>query len=332
MEPRPPADPPLPAGDLPLAGGAASLAEMIYASSEAFEFALGLDSSKPEAYLRRAQSLRRLRQFDKAQALLADGLARHRNDVGLLREQIVLDCAQQNFAKAIARLEEFGANPPLQALADELKLAVLCAQRRFGPAEQIAKYAVTRFPQNAGVLAEVAYFHYHQDRFEQANEYFDRALVADPNDESALQWKIATLRRLGRFAEASTLLNHLIARFPKNAGLRLERGLLHFDQEQFAEAIGAFDEALLRERGNEDALRWKIAALRLEQRFSEADRLINESLARYPQSIAILLERACWFFDQQQYASAVAAFDAVLAIDAANEDAQEWKSVARQRR
>jgi tetratricopeptide (TPR) repeat protein len=304
------------------------LADFLSGSSEAFEFALGLDSSRPEALHSRAVSLRRLRQFEKAQAVLDEALKLHGRDVRLLKEQVVLLCARKLFDRALATLDRMLAREPENALVWEWKAATLCAQGRLAEADEVVQAALGQFPDHAGLLAERGYLCFAQGQFEPAVEWFDRALGLNDRDEVAWQWKVAALRRLGRLAEAEAVLERVIARFPRNAGLRVERGLLNYDRRQYGAAVEAFDQALLRDRGNEEAWQWKITVLRLQQRYAETAQLIEETLARFPQNAAILAERGYLHFDQQEYSRAVAALDRAVAVEPEFEEAWQWKVAA----
>lgn len=100
----------------------------------------------------------------------------------------------------------------------------------------------------------------------------------------------------------------------------------HNDLQTNIERVGRGSDAI--DESNEDALGWKITALRLQRQFDEADRVAQEALTRLPGNVRILNERAAVCYDQRQYAGAIEVFEQVLAIDSNNEDALWGKAAS----
>ena len=148
-----------------------------------------------------------------------------------------------------------------------------------------------------------------------ALEAFDKTLNVDPNNEMALDWKIAALRTLGNFEEAQRVLQDGLAKIPKSAALRNERSLILMDQNRPAEAIKAFDEVLDIDPKNEVALQSVVTCLRRLRDFEAAERAVEDALAKHPRSPRIQNERGWLHFDEDRFEQAEADFAAAAQLD-----------------
>jgi tetratricopeptide (TPR) repeat protein len=135
--------------------------------------------------------------------------------------------------------------------------------------------------------------------------------------------KISSLRKEKRYGDAASLIDESLTRYPRSVELLDERGWWYLEQEQYFEALEAFEKALAAVREDEGALQGMIASLRKLGRFKEAGELLSKSVELYPESTGILSERGWLYFDQRQYAKAGDAF-----IFAKNESAIPLVSAA----
>lgn len=161
--------------------------------------------------------------------------------------------------------------------------------------------------------------------FDEALKEFNNVLSIDKNNEDALLGKITSFRKLFRLKEAHELTDEALTKYPKNVKILNERGRLYYKQQQYAEAVKAFDDVLNIDEKDKDALQWKIDSLRLDHKFEEADKCIKGALAKYPDDVDILNERARLYYCQQEYDKAIEALNVVLNKDENNEDARQGK-------
>jgi len=77
---------------------------------------------------------------------------------------------------------------------------------------------------------------YEFEEYAQAIRLYDRALCADPDYFDAMDGKIEALRAAGRLTELWIYLDNLIARYPRDATVRFERGRLMYEFELYSEA------------------------------------------------------------------------------------------------
>ena len=107
----------------------------------------------------------------------------------------------------------------------------------------------------------------------------------------------------------------------------------YFNVQDIAAAKAAFDRFLHLDPLDEGALQGKIACLRKEQAFGEAERLIADALAHHPTSIGILCERAWLELDQKHAEKAISAFEVVLRLPQKDDSMFLWQlSLLRQQR
>src|ERR1700733_2345056 len=73
---------------------------------------------------------------------------------------------------------------------------------RFDEAGAAVRQALQSFPRSIELLIQLAWLHFYQNRLTEAADTFAQVLNTDPENEAALQGKIATLRLQGQFALA----------------------------------------------------------------------------------------------------------------------------------
>jgi tetratricopeptide (TPR) repeat protein len=164
-------------------------------------------------------------------------------------------------------------------------------------------------------LIERAWLHYDQKQYEQAIQVFEQVLALEPKNEDALRWRIASLRLLRQFEAAEQALADALGKLPGNVAILNERAWLHYDQAQYEQAIQVFEQVLALEPKNENALRWRIASLRLLRQFDVAAVQLQQALEKVttPLTCASLREEEGWlFYDQDQFEEALKAFEAAL--------------------
>ncbi len=147
-------------------------------------------------------------------------------------------------------------------------------------------------------------------RYQHAHGFFTAALRSDGADEAAQVGLMAALRRLGRFPEAEDAYRKVAqAHHPR---LPFERAWLYADEGKPERALPLFESILARDPKNEEALKGRIASLRKQRRYGEAQQALDAALKDHPDSIEFLSEQAWLYVEQHQPGQARSAFDAVL--------------------
>ena len=218
------------------------------AAIKSFDRIFMLQADNIAAFQGKIAALRKKRDFAAAGALLDQALLHHPGHLGILSERAWLFVEQKKYDDAIAAFD--GVLRVHQRDENMLlwKIALLRNLRRFDDAAQSLSAAEKLFPHSLRLRNERAWLHFHQLQQDQAIAMFDRVLEQDPHDDSALQGKIASLRTLGRYFEATELANKALYLLGpdsgKSSGIYSERGWIHFEQACYDQAESDFSDAL----------------------------------------------------------------------------------------
>jgi tetratricopeptide (TPR) repeat protein len=167
------------------------------------------------------------------------------------------------------------------------------------------------------LIAEGLQLH-RQKKYDDALAIFDQVLAVDGNNERALQEKVRLLRAQRNFDRANLVLNEALVKLPDSVWLLNERGWWHSNQRFYDDAIASFDETLVRDRVNEEALLAKAQILRTQRRLTEAQKSLDDALARLPECLILIVEQGWLYFLQRLHEKALAVFDRAVAIDGAH--------------
>jgi tetratricopeptide (TPR) repeat protein len=267
---------------------------------EAFDRTLEVDHQNVDAFVGKIQSWRRQSPpFDRAHKAIAEALAKLPGNSTLLAEQAWVYYDQKQYDRAVEVFVQAESEYELEGEINSLR-----TQRRFAECEQLIEAALSRLPNNVAILDQRGWLHFDQKHYKQAAAAFDQALGVEPGNEVALNGRSVSLRVQRRFVEAEAAIQEGLGRLPKSVALLNERGWVYYDQARYEQAIEAFDQTLRARPGNEDALQWKIRALRSKRDFAGAEKAIEEALALVPESAQILYERGKLHYDRDEYEKA----------------------------
>jgi tetratricopeptide (TPR) repeat protein len=305
------------------------------AAAEAFERVLSTDASNADALVWRTTALRLSKRFADAEEALAEAFAELDDSLAALNERGWLDFDQERYVEAARNFDEVissavkGSSP--QEGAFEGRAASLRLARDFENAGAVLEHGLSIFPSSGRLLDQLGWLYFDRKQYEDAIGSFDRALDTDPYDDSALDWKIRSLRFLRRFEEAARTVRTGLEALPESVALWNQQGWLSYDQKGYEEAIEAFDRALELDGLSASAHEGKAASLRFLRRFDEAEECLDAGLVLLPESVAILNQRAWLHFDLREYGPAVATFRRVLTLDPNDEAALQWRIAALRR-
>lgn len=151
-----------------------------------------------------------------------------------------------------------------------------------------------------------------RDEFREALTRFEEAAALDPRRSDAVGWQVAALSRLCMFDEARAVATGGMRQFPDSAPIGVALARLYLDWERPADALAQFDSVLARHPDDENALEWRIDALRTLHRYADAETAAHEALARHPGSPGILDSLGYVYDDQGRYDDAVACYEEIL--------------------
>jgi tetratricopeptide (TPR) repeat protein len=113
-----------------------------------------------------------------------------------------LEMDRDDFTAAVTRFEKAAALDPERAEAVGWQVAALSRLCRFADARAVAVAGLKRFPGSAPLGVALGRLYFDEERRADALEEFERVLARHPEDDNALEWRIATLCALHRYPEA----------------------------------------------------------------------------------------------------------------------------------
>jgi tetratricopeptide (TPR) repeat protein len=299
-------------------------------------------------------SLRELRRFREADVTLARSFATGEQPAsGILIERGWLSLYQEksdlafvDFEKALSTADE---EDKTEIMSGQLA-ACLAAEAqnsidKKSKGKKLANGWRTILPKKRvlRILAKCGEALSYLNNYSAALLAYDLTLEIDPENQEALENKIAALKWLRRFDQAEQVYRSA-QKFPYKVKLWNEMANTYYRQKQFQEAYDYYSgEALTKHtfhteqagqkfgeelKKDEDAIEWTVVSLRKMGRLADAEKKIDEALALFPDKVNFLGERAAIYFSKQEYNTAIAVFEQVLNIDEYNEFALQWRAAS----
>jgi tetratricopeptide (TPR) repeat protein len=247
---------------------------------------------RPEPLLRAAVHLRALKRYDEADALLLKGQEHFANELSFFFDYCHVAEIRGDKAEILRRWELALERVPHHPVSYSRVAGVLRDLQRYDEADAILLEAQARFPDEASMLMEHPRAAEARRDWSEALTRWDRARARYPDHVPGYVGAAAALRELGRLEEADALLLEARDRFP-------DEPALIFEHCRIAESGGDANEILSR---------WQIAldrlpdlplgysrvagALRDLRRHDEADAVLSEAQAKFPDEPGMLLEFA----------------------------------------
>lgn len=194
-----------------------------------------------------------------------------------------------------AFLKSPGNLSPAVALA-KIKIA----EKRFDEAEQVLRQAAS----SGAPLALIALgeFYLLRERTPEAQQLFERALQADPKQPVALAHLGAIHVRAGKLDAADGFYRRLAALDGKQ--YKPVHAIFLFETGKKDEAIAEFRRLYEQNRSDITLRDHLLAALIWSERLAEAEKLLNQVLAKGNSDIQALLQRAALYLTLQRYEDA----------------------------
>ena len=128
---------------------------------------------------------------------------------------------------------------------------------------------------------------YEQGRYEEAIEYYDKALKLSPEDIDIWSNKGNTLYEQGRYEEAIKCYDKALKFSPENVDIWNDKGNTLYEQGRYEEAIKCYDKALKFSPENVDIWNDKGNTLYKQGKYLEAIECYNKSLKLSPENVDI---------------------------------------------
>ncbi|HYL98732.1 MAG TPA: tetratricopeptide repeat protein, partial [Blastocatellia bacterium] len=243
---------------------------------KAFDFIIGEDSAKqyPYAYEMKADTLRRLRQYDQALNCCHEALALFPKDEGLVNEKGFVLYYSREFREA---LKYFDA-PDVRdtPFARLYRNATLREMNRYDEATDAVSRALAESPENTDLLLEKATVFFERCKYDEAISICKGILDSNPESGDAKERLAACFRKLGKHEEARQVVEKALADCPADSDLWHELAMNYYAQGELEKAA----ESLL------TAIKWDNTVLEYEFTLAE----ILNRLNRYSEALARILE------------------------------------------
>jgi len=255
---------------------------------------------------RAADSLRCLEQLD-ATALEADD----RIEWGSLRAWALSDLGRDDEALETldALLEEYPQAPRLLSTLG----VVLSNRDELDEARDALEEALSLRPDDEVSLANLALVYEKLRDYERALELYDRALSLGADIDWVLQRKAAALTECERYDEAKATLKRYLSLVPDDAAQWVALGILHSDDEEFAQAYECYARAeKLKPHSTALRLNWGVTAVRAGD-LKAARRQLKQLQRIEPHSSRPWLLRAFILEEEGDVTAARVIYDRILA-------------------
>ncbi|MDP8931642.1 MAG: tetratricopeptide repeat protein [Actinomycetota bacterium] len=284
------------------------------AANHYLDQAIGLDANNEDALGWKVSVLRLSGEEKEAEEWIKVGLNRVGDSPRLYYERGMLRFDQKRHADAMKDFDQvlrldasqqtsYGAHAfewKIVAESDWRRL-----QRRFGRAEALLEEALKGdFANSPHIWNQRGLVHYDQNRHEPAITAFENALKCDNSNQFALLWKLiaqaSRLRLQRRFEEAASLLDQNDPRIEGGSytsRILIERGLLHLEREEFAEAATRLEEAL-QFAPTVDCSRLRLNQVEMFIRMGKEDEALDllHKLKRAHPGDLFIREKLGWFY------------------------------------
>lgn len=275
--------------------------------------------------LAQADRLRRRSEFAAAEEALRVAVT---TDADPFAVEIIwgrLELDRDEFLAAMTRFEKAAALDPQRPAAIGWHVAALSRLCRFDEASAVAASGMRRFPNSAPIGVSLGRLYLDRERPADALGEFDRVLARHPDDENALEWRIAALQRLHRYADAEAAAHEALARHPASLGILDSLAWIYAHQGRYDDAVTCYEQVLHSVPDNAVALRGRIAALRRANRYGSAEVATTEAVERLPHAPAMYVEWSYVNGDRGRYAEALDRVEQALRIEAHCHDALEQR-------
>lgn len=250
-----------------------------------FTHILELDDCNEAGFQGKAAALRKKQLYPKSFAVVEEGLKHLPKSVGILSELAWLNISQKNYTAAVQVFDQI-LDITTQDLSHFLwKAFLLCEQGRFREAVDCLSMAERLFPEDTRIANEWGWLFFAKGMYQDSLNAFDRTLVGDPLNQTALQGRLAALRKLGLYEDSQDLIQRLPEGIANSISIQNEQGWLYFEQGLYNEAAAVFRELINRQPDDPNAyinLVWVLIRRAKKDDLTQAADLCRKAIALNP--------------------------------------------------
>jgi tetratricopeptide (TPR) repeat protein len=252
-----------------------------------------------------AATLRQLKRFDEAEALLLEGREQLGDHPASEVDLAWVATERKDWAVAIERWEAVREKLPDQVVGYLGGARVLRESERLSEAETLLKEARERFPEHQQVSVDLGYLALAQRDSERAAELWAEVRVKFPNRVEGYLWGALALRELQELEAAEGLARAGVELHPTHAHLLADFAKLAQLRADWAEALRRWEAAGAVAPAAIEPQIGRAEALRALCRFDEADALLAEMCKRFPDREEFLIGLAEAKHDRGDFEGAV---------------------------
>lgn len=179
-------------------------------------------------------------------------------------------------------------------------------------AEPLLRKALEQLPQDAGLHTALGEACQRQQRFDEAETHYRRALELDAGQFVAQVRLSDLLRDTGRLEEAEAAARRALELDDEAPASHFSLGMAHKARGRMEPAMRAFRRALELDPGASQAMQQLALALREEDRLEEAEAQLRAAVRLRPGSAALLSDHGMVLAELMRYDEALACLDRAL--------------------
>jgi tetratricopeptide (TPR) repeat protein len=267
----------------------------------------GLEAGWREA----AQCLRELGRLDDAEALLADAVERFPSGLGCLHDLARIFEVRRDWPEAERCWRAFLVLNDGPWWAHTALAAALKEQGRWTEAEQVLRIGQETVPNETGPYVEYARLAEARNDWAVALPRWEQIRVQFPDALVGFAGLARALRQLDRVEEAHSVLVEAQGRFPGDIGLLNDLGRLAERRRDWLEAERCWRAFLALNDNPWWAHTSLAAALREQERWTEAETVLLAAQERLPNESAVFVEYARLAEARDDWAAALARWEQV---------------------
>jgi tetratricopeptide (TPR) repeat protein len=251
----------------------------------------------PEGYVGGGLVHRQRGEFETADALYREGLARFEGHRGLLTDFAWSAEMRGDADESLRRWQAVRAAHPDHSQAAARCGVLLLARSRFDEADALLSEAVARCAPSEELLTAHAWAAHHRRHWPQALERWDALLRRYPEQRDPRRMAAQVLLEMGRYPEAGAVLAPALRLYPDDLELLVVQGWLTLRRGDAAVAEALWRGIRSRNPERPDGHLGLALALRAQQRLQEAEQVLGEARQLFPahavmaQDFADLAER-----------------------------------------
>jgi tetratricopeptide (TPR) repeat protein len=246
----------------------------------------------PAAYHRSGAMLLALDRVDSAEALLSDAAARFPDDTGIAMEWAQAAERRSDHTAAARRWERVQRLMPEQASGYFRRAQALREAGQLAAAEALLSAAASRFPNDISIASWYARLADLQEHRTEAEQRWQDVRQRFPDSPVGYLGAAVSWRESGRPDDEDRILTEAVAQFPDDVGTAVEYGSAAVRRRDWPEMLRRWEQMKTRFPQLHTGYTGMALPLREMGRFAEAERLMIDAMARFPQEAAPAIEYA----------------------------------------